>query len=75
MGFAHWSEAIIVVLVFSVIIAIPCTAVAMIGTRMINDLGNFPTKSAQIQSSACWKVLLIEIVSFFLLSVFFHIFS
>ena len=75
MGFTYWYEAFIFILFFSVIIALPCVVVALIGTRMVNDMGNFPTKAAQIQSSACWKVLLVEIVSFVLLVVFFQIFS
>ena len=75
MGFAHWYEGIVFILIFSAIVVIPCFAVAIIGSRMINDLGNFPTKSADIQSGACWKVLLIEIVSFFFMSAFFHFFN
>ena len=75
MGFAHWYEATIFILVFSTIVGLPCFAVAVIGTQMINDMGNFPTKAAEIQSGACWKVLLIEIVSFFFLALFFHFFS
>ena len=75
MGFAHWYEGVVFILIFSTIIGVPCFAVAVIGTRMVNDLGNFPTKSAGIQSRACWKVLLIELVSFFLLAAFFHFFN
>ena len=61
MGFTSWFEAIIFIALFAIIIGLPCFAVAVIGTRMINDLGNFPTKAAQILSGACWKVLLAEI--------------
>ena len=75
MGFMQWQQAIIYILLFAFIIAVPCMAVTVIGTRMVNDIGNFPTKAAQIQSSACWKVLIFEIISFFMLAVFFHFFS
>ena len=75
MGFTHWYEALIFILVFSAIVGVPCFAVAVIGTRMVNELGNFPTKAAQIQSGASWKVLIIAIVSFFFLSAFFHFFN
>ncbi len=75
MGFKLWYEAVFFVLFFGVIIGLPCFGVAVIGTRMVNDLGNFPTKAAQIQSSACWKVLLIELFSFTLLVAFFQIFN
>ena len=75
MGFAFWYEAVIFIFLFSVIVGLPCFGVAVIGSKMVNDLGNFPTKSAKIQKGACWKVLLIEMVSFFLLSVFYHVFN
>ena len=75
MGFTYWYEGVIFSLFFCLIIAIPCFAVAVIGTRMINDLGNFPTRAAGIQSSACWKVLVAELVSFFFLAIFYHIFN
>ena len=52
--------------VFWVIIAIPCFVVAFWGSKMINDLGNFPTKSAKIQVSVWW-IYLVEF--FFLLLV------
>ena len=75
MGFTHWYEALIFIIIFSILVGIPCFAVAVIGTQMVNDLGNFPTKAAKIQSSASWKVLLIAIASFFLLALFFHFFN
>ena len=75
MGFAHWYEALIFILVFSTIVGAPCFAVVVLGTQMVNDMGNFPTKAAEIQSSASWKVLLVEIIAFFCLAAFFHFFN
>lgn len=75
MGFRYWYEALIFVFSFGAIILVPCFLIAVWGSKMINDLGNFPTKSAQIQSSAGWKIFIVEMFSFFCLAVFFHIFN
>ena len=73
MGFRYWYEGIIFIVVFGAIIGIPCFLTAVIGSKMINDLGNFPTKSAQIQSQAAWKIFIIEIITFIFLTIFFHL--
>ena len=75
MGFRDWYESILFIMVFGTLVLAPCFFTAVVGSKMLNDLGNFPTKSAQIQSSACWKVLIVEIISFVLLAAFFHFFS
>ena len=66
MGFKYWFQGLIMISVFWVIIAIPCFVVAFWGSKMINDLGNFPTKSAKIQVSAWW-IYLVEFFFIFLL--------
>jgi hypothetical protein len=66
MGFKHWFEGLIMIAVFWVIIAIPCFVVAFWGSKMINDLGNFPTKSAKMQVSVWW-IYLVEFFFLFLL--------
>ena len=75
MGFHYWYEGLLFVSFFAVIIGLPCYFVTLFGTKMINDLGNFPTKTAKIQTSILWKVLIVEIVSFMMLTAFFQIFS
>ncbi len=74
MGFKFWHEAFIFVLVFSVLIIVPCYFIAAFGAKMINEIGNFPTRSDEIQSKSLWKILVIFIVTALLLSLFFHIF-
>lgn len=64
MGFKHWLEGFIFVGMFLVVMGWGCFFVAVLGAKMINDLGNFPTKSAQIQMAASWKIILIEVVTF-----------
>ena len=75
MGFRYWYEGIIFVLFFGLIIGLPCFFVTVLGSKMVNDLGNFPTKTAKIQVGVLWKLFIVEIVSFLMLAVFFHIFS
>ncbi len=75
MGAKYSAESIIFVLLFLFIVAVPCVFVSILGSRMINDMGNAPSNSARIGVSACWKVLLAEIFSFALFALFFHIFK
>ena len=67
MGFKHWLQGLEMIALFFFVVALPCFFIALWGSKMINDLGNFPTKSAQIQMSAGWKIFLVEITSFVLL--------
>jgi len=52
---------------FLVVVGLPCFFVALWGSKMVNDLGNTPSKSAQIQAAASWKIFVVEIISFTLL--------
>lgn len=67
MGFKHWFQGIEMIALFLIVVALPCFLIGLWGSRMINDLGNFPTHSTQIQIAAGWKILLVEIASFLLL--------
>ena len=67
MGFKHWFQGLEMIFMFLMAVAVPCFFVGLWGSRMINDLGNHPSKSAQIQASAGWKIVLVEITSFILL--------
>ena len=76
MVFKHWFQGLILVFLFLAMVGIPCFFVSLWGSKMVNDLGNFPTQSAKIQLSASWKILLVEIVSFsILISVFSFLYS
>ena len=75
MGFKYWQEAFIFVVIFSVIVIVPCYFIARIGSAMFNDLGNFPSRSAEIQSKAFGKLLGIVIGALIALSLFFHMFN
>jgi hypothetical protein len=67
VGFKHWFQGLEMIGMFLLVVALPCFFIGLWGTKMINALGNHPSKSAQIQASAGWKVFLVEIISFVLL--------
>ena len=75
MGFREWLEAFKLIIIFAVLVGVPCFFTAVMGSKMINDLGNFPTKSSQIQKHVSWKVLIVQIISFVLLLGFFNAIS
>ena len=67
MGFKHWFQGLEIIAMFAVVVGVPCFFTGLWGSQMINELGNHPSKSAQIQASATWKIFLVEIVSFLLM--------
>ena len=75
MGFRYWYEGVIFVLIFGSIVALSCFFVTLFGTKMINDLGNFPTKVAKIQVNVLWKLGIVEAASFVMFFLFFRFFS
>ena len=67
MGFKHWFQGLEMIGMFMVAVALPCFFVGLWGSKMINELGNHPSRSAQIQASSGWKIFLVEMISFLLL--------
>ncbi len=74
-GFPLWVEGLTFIVMFFFVIGFACFWVALLGSRMINDIGNHPTKSAQLQFTTAWKLMLIELVAFALLVAFYMIFN
>ena len=75
MGFKSWVEALIFILWLGSLVAVPCFFIAVIGSNMINTLGNFPTKSAKVQVKSCLVVMGIWLLSAFGFYVFYCVFS
>jgi hypothetical protein len=71
MGFRHWIQGLEVIGMFLVAVAVPCFFIALWGSKMINELGNNPSKCVEIQASSSWKIFLVEMASFSLLIVLF----
>ncbi len=69
------SASAIFILIFYIIILIPCIGVGWVGFRMITRLGRYPSKSRAIQMSVLLQLLVIEVVSFSLIVGFFKVLS
>jgi len=76
MGFKHWFQGFEMIIMFLVAVALPCYFVGLWGSKMINAMGNHPSKCAQIQARSGWKIIGVEIISFALLAgVFIFLFN
>ena len=75
VAFDLWKESFIFALVYGVLIIVPCVLVALMGRKMIGQLGQWPTQTPAIQMSIIWKLILIEVVTFSLLIGFFNVFA
>lgn len=56
---------------FLLLIAIPCVSVAIMGYRMITQLGTTPSRTPEIQMSIWLKLLVIEVFSFGMMYLFY----
>lgn len=73
--FNLWREAFILAIVFGIIITISCVLLGIIGTKMIDQMGRYPSKAPVIQLSIVGKLILIEIFAFGSLMIFYNVFS
>ena len=73
--FEYWYEAFIFIGIFAFLMIVPCVGVAVIGYRMIEKLGHFPSKTPFIQMSIFFALVSIEVFSFGLILLFFKFFS
>ena len=71
---ADWHATFILIGLFFIIIMGPCFAVAVMGYKTIEEMGRYPSKTPFIQMGIFWKLVPLEIISFLLLLVFYHIF-
>ncbi len=68
MGFKHWYQGLQILMMFAVVVGFPCFWTGFLGSKMINEMGNHPSRAARIQASATWKMLIVEAISFMLLT-------
>ena len=72
MGFHDWKEGLVLIIGAFLWIGLPCFLVAVFGSKMVNDMGNFPTKTAQIQMRGVW-IFAVEIFFFLVTLVVYRI--
>lgn len=65
--FSLWSEAFYFFLIYSAIIIAPCVYVGIMGYGMINEMGRYPSKTPIIQMKIFYKLVIVEIITFYLL--------
>ena len=75
LSFEYWYQGVILIVIFLILMAIPCVGTALIGRRMIRELGQHPSKTPFIQMSIFLKLVILELLSFGGFMVFFKIFS
>jgi hypothetical protein len=75
MGFREWQYALGFILMFACTVSIPCFLLATIGSKMFNDMGNFPSRANEFQMKALWKLAAVEIGALLGLSVIFLLFN
>jgi len=75
ISFDLWSESLIFSSIYAVIIIVPCILVAIIGRRMIQQLGQYPSRTPMIQMSVFWQLVTIEIITFISLIGFYRFFT
>lgn len=71
----EWGQGLVIIAMFTIVIAIPCFAVGVLGTKLINYIGQYPSKSAKKQTATCIKLVILEVISFVLLACIFLFFS
>ena len=75
VAFDLWREAFIFAAVFAPLIIVPCILVMIMGRKMINQLGTYPTKTPIIQMGIFWKLVVTEALTFTCLIAFFQFFT
>lgn len=73
--FSYWQEGLVFSIVFLVVMAVPCVLISILGTRLIYDLGQRPTKGAKAHMDLALPLIGTMILSFGLLVVFYKYFS
>ncbi|MDP8265943.1 MAG: hypothetical protein P9M07_03250 [Candidatus Aceula meridiana] len=68
-----WIASLILVLSFFVVIALPCIGVCVLGWKLARRIAFYPSKTPAIQLSILLKLTLLEIISFSLLLILYHI--
>ena len=73
--FNLWQETFIFCSIYTLVIIGTCVLVCVMGVNLFNALGRYPSKAAQIHMSIFFKLVGLEILSFSLLVLFYHVLS
>ncbi len=67
------SAALLFIVIYFIMISIPCLGVGWLGYKLITKIGRYPSKTPAIQLGIMMKLIIIEIVSLTVILVFFKI--
>ena len=73
--FSYWYEGLMFSIIFFVIMAIPCVLTAFLGSRLIYNLGQRPTKDVKAHLDMVLPLGTTMILSFGMLVAFYQFFS
>lgn len=66
---------LILLLIFIFIMAVPCIGTVILGSRLMDRLGRYPSKTPAIQVNTIAKLVALEIISFGMLTMLYHVLS
>ena len=67
------STALVFIIIFYVLMLIPCLGVGWLGYKLITRLGRYPSRTPAIQLSIMLKLVIVEVVSLTLILLMFKI--
>ncbi len=67
------STAGIFIIIYFIMIAVPCIGVGWLGYKLITKLGRYPSKTPAIQLGIMIKLIIVEVVSLTAILLFFKI--
>lgn len=73
--FDLWGESFIFAAIYSVIILLPCVIIALMGRKLIEKLGRYPSKAPPIQMSIFLPFMTVFVITSALLLGFFQFFT
>lgn len=65
--------ALMLIGVFIFVIGLPCVGTAFLGVKMVKRLANYPSKTPVIHLSVVSQLVVLELISFGLLLLLYHI--
>jgi hypothetical protein len=73
-NFVFFREGLVFILMFLILMAVPCVGTAILGSSLIQNLGQYPSRSARFQMRAALPLLSVMIASYGLFILFFYYF-
>ena len=73
--FTYWHEGLVLIIALLVVIVALCTGMAFLGSWLIQNLGQYPSKSEKFHMQTAPWLFLMAILIFGLFALAFHILS